>query len=246
MHLPTPVRRILILFSLVTLAILVTVPWTYWVIQAAYDRDSAFAGVTRRAPAFVVPIEKTSKCPAPSVTRAVVPAVKPHTSLTFGYAFTDAKVTRSFDILDYPPYATLPQLGGTGQTASIFGGPVTAGTRLPGVPKSTITAGLDQTLPLSVLGSVMLHIDGAYRSSSTGNIAPSSPYYWIIPSSFIGNLRASWDVTDKMSYQAYINNFTSNVGYSGGSYVQTFANYARYRNVARPRTYGLQLRYKFQ
>jgi iron complex outermembrane receptor protein len=173
-------------------------------------------------------------------------AVTRRTSLTFGYAFTDAKVTRSFDILDYPPYATLPQLGGTGQTASIFGGPVAAGTRLPGVPKNTATAGVDQTLPLPALGSVTLHLDGAYRSSSTGAIAPASPYYWIIPSSFIGNFRASWDATDKVSYQAYINNFTSNVGYSGGSYVQSFENYSRFRNIARPRTYGVQLRYKFQ
>ena len=50
---------------------------------------------------------------------------------------------------------------------------------------------------------------------------------------------------EEISYQAYINNFTSNVGYSGGSYVQALPNYARFRNVARPRTYGLQLRYRF-
>jgi iron complex outermembrane receptor protein len=172
-------------------------------------------------------------------------ALTRQTSLTFGYNFTDAKVTRSFEFFDYPPYALEPTLGGTGQTASVFGGPITAGTRLPGVPKSTATAGVDQTVPLPVSGSVTLHIDGAYRSSSTGDISPSSPYYWTIPSSFIGNLRASWDATDKVSYQAYINNFTGNVGYTGGSYVQTFANYARYRNVTRPRTYGLQLRFKF-
>jgi iron complex outermembrane receptor protein len=172
-------------------------------------------------------------------------ALTRHTSVTLGYGFTDAKVTQSFQIFDYPPYALVPSLGGTGQTASVFGGPITAGTRLPGVPKNTATAGVDQTVPLRDLGSVTLHVDGAYRSSSTGDISPSSPYYWIIPSSFIGNLRASWDATDKVSYQAYINNFTGNVGYTGGSYVQTFANYSRYRNVARPRTYGLQLRYRF-
>jgi iron complex outermembrane receptor protein len=172
-------------------------------------------------------------------------ALTRRTSMTIGYGYTDAKVTQSFEIFDYPPYATVPQLGGTGQTASVFGGPIAAGTRLPGVSKNTLTAGVDQTVPLPAFGSVTLHADGAYRSASTGDIASSSPYYWVIPSSIIANFRASWDATDKISYQAYINNFTGNVGYTGGSYVQAFPNYARFRNVARPRTYGLQLRYKF-
>ncbi len=171
------------------------------------------------------------------------------TSMTVGYGYTDAKVTQTFDVQDYPPYALYPALGGTGQVASIFGAPITAGTPLPGVPKNTASASLDQVLHLTTgardLGALTLHIDGAYRSASDGAISPSSAYFWVIPSSFIGNFRAIWDATDKTSYQAYINNFTSSPGYSGGAYAQAFENYARFRNVARPRTYGLQIRYKF-
>jgi iron complex outermembrane receptor protein len=169
------------------------------------------------------------------------------TSMSLGYAFTDAKVTRTFSIVDYAPYALAP--GGTGQTTVLFGGPIDAGSRLPGVPKNTVSAGIDQIIPINMAAhevkNLTLHVDGAYRSSATGDISQLSPYFWIIPSSFIGNLRATFDATNKVSYSAYINNFTSSPGYTGGSFVQSSENYSRFRDVSRPRAYGLSLRYQF-
>jgi iron complex outermembrane recepter protein len=171
-------------------------------------------------------------------------ALTSSTSMSLGYAYTDAIVTSTFQLYDYPSYALNPALGGTGQVEPIFNGPITAGTRLPGVPKNTLSGSIDQAIPLGTFGALTLHADGAYRSSSTGDISQTSAYYWIIPSSFIGNLRAILD-KGPLSYQAYVENFTDSAGISGGSFVQEFPNYARFRDVARPRTFGLELRWKF-
>jgi outer membrane receptor protein involved in Fe transport len=166
------------------------------------------------------------------------------TTASLGYAYTDAKVTKAFDLIDYLSYATIPSFGGTGQTASLFGGSISAGTPLPGVSKSVITGGVDHKLPLS-FGALTLHLDGAYRSSQQAYIAQASPYNWTIPSSFLANARVTFAQEGPLEYTGFIYNLTDNPGYSGGQYVQNAANYSRYRNVTRPRTYGIGIRYKF-
>jgi iron complex outermembrane receptor protein len=166
-----------------------------------------------------------------------------NTTMALGYGYTDAKVTQSFSIYDYPPFALLP--GGSGQPESVFNGPIAAGTRLPGVPKNTLSASIDHGIAVGTYGKLNLHIDGAYRGAAGSDISTTSTAYWVIPSSIIGNFRAAFDAKNNIGYEFYVNNFTNNVGYTGGSYVQTFENYARFRNVSRPRTYGLKLRYSF-
>jgi iron complex outermembrane receptor protein len=185
-----------------------------------------------------------SKARSQGVELELDAALTSSTSMSFGYSYTDATVTKEFQIFDYPSFALNAADGGTGQTAPIFNAPVASGTRLPGVPKNTLSASIDQALPLGSFGSLTLHADGVYRSSETGDISPVSYYYWVIPSTFMGNLRATLD-KGQFSYQAYVNNFTGSVGYSGGTFVQIIPNYARFRDVARPRTYGLELRWKF-
>jgi outer membrane receptor protein involved in Fe transport len=167
-----------------------------------------------------------------------------HTSASLGYAYTNAVVTHTFNLQDYLSYATIPSFGGTGETASIFGGPVVAGSPLPGVSKNVVTAAIDQAISLAI-GSLTLHIDGTYRSSQSGFIAQESGYNWTIPSYFMGNARITVAPHGPLEYSAFIYNFTNNPGFSGGQYVQDIVNYARYRNVARPRTYGISLRYRF-
>jgi outer membrane receptor protein involved in Fe transport len=170
------------------------------------------------------------------------------TQLSLGYDYTDAKVTSTFVLYDYPTYATVPSLGGNGETAPLFGGPITAGTPLPGIPKSTATFALDQTVALPVLGSdasVKLHIDGAYRSQTTASLLTNTPFNWEIPSSFSGNLRASFKPGGPMTYDVFVNNFTDCLCYSGGQNIQTYPNYSRDRYIARPRTVGLTVNYDF-
>jgi outer membrane receptor protein involved in Fe transport len=171
-----------------------------------------------------------------------------NTTATLGYSFTDAKVTQNVELYDLPSYALIPSLGGNGQTAPLFGGPILAGSKLPGVPQSTFTFGIDHTLPVPMLGSgnaLTLHMDGAYRSSETANIQSTSLYNWHIPWSFVGNARATVDTGGHISYNVFVDNFTNDPGYSGGNNDQLEPNYSRARFVIRPRTYGLGIRYQF-
>ena len=174
-------------------------------------------------------------------------SVRSDTQLSIGYAYTDAKVTQTFELYDYPSYALVPALGGNGMPAPLFGGPIQSDTKLPGVPQNIVTFAVDHTLPVRVgsNGMLTLHVDGSYHSSESANIVPSSPYNWEIPSTFIGNLRATLEPGGPLSYSLFIENFTNDVGYTGGTNVQAYPYYGRFRFVTRPRTYGLNLRYRF-
>jgi iron complex outermembrane receptor protein len=170
-------------------------------------------------------------------------------TLSFGYTYTDAKTTASVTKVDLVPYALIPAFGGTGptDTETIFNIP--SGARLPGVPQNTATFGIDYTIPASVLANpdstVLLHVDGAYRSSANGALDVTSVYFWEIPSSFVTNARASLGVGQHTSVDLFASNITSDTAYSGGAYAQTIANPYQFRTVSRPRTVGVTLRYKF-
>jgi iron complex outermembrane recepter protein len=172
-----------------------------------------------------------------------------NTQATLSYSYTQAKVTQTFELLDYPTYATIPSLGGTGQTAPLFNGPITAGTRLPGVPLNTVSFSVDHTVALAMIGAgagaLQLHVDGAYRSDTSATILASTPFNWTIPSSFSGDARATLVTGGPVSYSLFVNNFTDCLCYSGGQNIQSYANYSRDRYIARPRTIGVTLRYDF-
>jgi iron complex outermembrane receptor protein len=169
--------------------------------------------------------------------------------LGLGYAYTKAYVRKSLNILDYPPYALVPSLGGTAETSSIFYGAIPAGAKLPGVPQQSITLSGDYTVPEGVLGRNdwvwKFHLDANYRSSEQANISPSSPFNWTIPSAVITNARATLITGRQLSFDAFINNITSNPAYSGSEFVQTIPYPYSLRNVTRPRTIGIGIRYAF-
>ncbi len=62
----------------------------------------------------------------------------------------------------------------------------------------------------------------------------------------MGIARLTFDPGHNVAFDVFVNNFTNNAGYTGGSNVQIEANFARYRNVARPRTVGLTARLSFK
>ena len=171
------------------------------------------------------------------------------TRATLSYGYTRAKVTQTFELFDYPTYSTIPSLGGAGGTAPLFNGPITAGTRLPGVPLNSVSFSVDQSVSLPMIDggawALMLHIDGAYRSATSATILASTPFNWTIPASFSGDARATLVTGGRLSYSLFVNNFTDCLCYSGGQNIQAYANYSRDRYIARPRTFGLTLRYDF-
>jgi iron complex outermembrane recepter protein len=176
-------------------------------------------------------------------------AVTEHLRLSAGYTFTDAKTTSAITRSDLVPYALIPALGGTGPTDTSPFLEVTKGARLPGVPRNTATLSVDYDVPPAFLGlsdwRLLLHAGAVYRSSAPGNIDPTSLYYWVVPSSAITNARASLSIHEHLGIDLFANNITSNTAYSGASYVQQISHPYQERNVARPRTVGLTISYKF-
>jgi iron complex outermembrane receptor protein len=170
-------------------------------------------------------------------------------TLSFGYTYTDAKTTAGVTKVDLVPYALVPAFGGTGptDTETIF--KIPSGARLPGVPQNTATFGIDYTIPAAVLPNenltLLLHADGAYRSSANGALDVTSVYFWKVPSSFITNARATLGAGQHTSIDLFANNITGDTAYSGGAYAQTIPNPYQFRTVTRPRTVGVTLRYTF-
>jgi outer membrane receptor protein involved in Fe transport len=89
------------------------------------------------------------------------------------------------------------------------------------------------------------HLDASYRSSESSNINPISIYNFIIPSAFIANAHIALNTSDKMTYSFFVRNITNNPDISGGINDQEFGNPYRLRNVGRPRTVGVGVRYQF-
>lgn len=166
---------------------------------------------------------------------------------SLGYAFTRAYVSQSFDIQDYVPYALVPSLGGTGQTASLFGAPIAAGTPLPGVPRHSLTLGADYDVPSLLFQSWdwRFHVDASYRSSEEASIQTQSVYAYTIPASTVVNARVTASPDNHWSYQAYINNVFNNEEISGTVGPQTYSTPYQLRDIGRPRTIGAQLKYRF-
>jgi outer membrane receptor protein involved in Fe transport len=176
-------------------------------------------------------------------------AVTESLTLSVGYTYTDARTTSAVQKSDLVTYALIPAYGGTGPTDTAPFLNIASGVRLPGVPKNTATFGIDYMVPEVFLGqgdrTLLLHADTAYRSSAPGYIDISNQFYWKVPSSMITNVRASLSLNQHLGFDLFANNITSNTAYSGAAYSQTIPNPYQLRNVARPRTVGITLRYKF-
>jgi iron complex outermembrane receptor protein len=167
-------------------------------------------------------------------------------SMTFGHSYTDAIVKQSVQLFDLGfcgtpvcPLTSLP-----------------AGARLPGVPKNTLTAGLDYLLPLGGIAgnslSTNYHLDAAYRGSAGSVIDPTNRSYWVIPSSTTVNASISLLQGTALTYDLFVDNVTDTPGYSGGrgtvqnpETLQPLPNFTATRVVARPRTIGLRIHYRF-
>lgn len=165
----------------------------------------------------------------------------PRTTASFGYSYTDASIISPTDIYD------LPAFGGPGSTP-VLAVSLPTGTRLPGVPKNSLTASLDYRLPLGSTGwTTVFHIDGMYHSSAEGSIPAVYVSGWTMPSVKMINAKITFDTGHHWSFNIFGTNLTSDPDYSGAVGVQDSpANTLHYRNVARPRTIGLSVRYDFQ
>ncbi len=169
-------------------------------------------------------------------------------SATFGHAYTDATVTKALQLFDW---GYCPDYKNTCQLVSLQ-----PGAGLPGVPKQTLSAALDYQMPLAHGGaapwSINYHLDFVYRDSAGSVIDPLSRSYFIIPSSTMANASVSLAAAARWDCTLFVNNLTNEAGYSGGRGTAKdpatqlpMPNFTATRVVARPRTVGLRLGYKF-
>ncbi len=174
-------------------------------------------------------------------------------SATLGHAYTDATVTKSVQLFDLG-YC----LDNTGTLAYGICPLVSlqSGALLPGVPKQTLSAALDYQLPLARGGgspwSLNFHADLVYRDSAGSVIDPASRSYFVIPSSTMTNASVALAAGSSWTCALFVNNLSNEPGYSGGRGTakdpvtqSPLPNFTATRVVARPRTIGLRVGYKF-
>ena len=169
-------------------------------------------------------------------------------SATFGHAYTDATVTKALQLFDW---GYCPDYKDTCQLVSLQ-----PGAGLPGVPKQTLSAALDYQMPLArasgALWSINYHADFVYRDSAGSVIDPLSRSYFVIPSSTMANGSVTLAAAARWNCTLFVNNLTNQAGYSGGrgtakdpATQSPLPNFTATRVVARPRTIGLRVGYKF-
>jgi iron complex outermembrane recepter protein len=166
-------------------------------------------------------------------------------SASLAYTYMDAMLTAATQIYDLPTGALLH----TPPSPPVLALSLADGDRLPGVAKHSVVGALDYKIPLPRWGTgawvVKCHVDGSYTTSSPGYIDPTSTFYWTIPSSFIGNARASLDGGGNWSFDVFGNNLTDNAAFSGGFEWQKYPYFGLARYPTRPRTFGAGVHYKF-
>jgi iron complex outermembrane recepter protein len=216
---------------------------------AAYRIDLANVQLNSYSPGGFAAVYNGGTARTRGIELEVQAAATEHLTLSAGYTYTEAKTGAAVLKSDLVPYALIPALGGTGLTDTAPFLDIAKGARLPGVPQSTATLGVDYNVAPALLGhsdwTLLLHADAAYRSSAAGGIDPTSPFYWTVPSSAVTNARASLWISGHLGVDLFANNISSNTAYSGAANAQTVEHPYQLRNVARPRTTGVTLRYRF-
>jgi outer membrane receptor protein involved in Fe transport len=158
-------------------------------------------------------------------------------SLNLGYGFTDAKVTQNFAVTEIVPIS--------GATFNVVS--AKAGDLLPYVPKQTLTADLGYERPITDGIALDAHLDPAYRSNVNTQIDPSVLGYRTLGGFTTLNASVGLSLGKSWHVRAFGTNLTNVLGVtSAGSLYRGYDDPSyRIENVARPRTIGIGVDYKF-
>ena len=121
--------------------------------------------------------------------------------------------------------------------------PILKGAQLPGVPKEMGTFSTDYYWPVS-MGDAYVHLNAFYRGSSQTSPNDSWGNYEKLDGFSIINVAVGLQ-TDAWEARVFVDNISDELGITGGELEGAYLNYA-YHFVQRPRTAGVQLRYKFK
>ena len=163
-----------------------------------------------------------------------------HLNVSLGYTYTDASVSKGVKLYDLKPYALFTP----GSTLALSSSN-RSGSELPGVSRHTATAAIDYAIPLTGGGQVLLHADANYHSRQRGLLDSGSIDFWLIPSVFIADLRATYDPGKRWAFSIFVDNVTNAVCFSGGGGNSAQPNIFTTRVVGRPRTAGVAVRHAF-
>jgi outer membrane receptor protein involved in Fe transport len=121
--------------------------------------------------------------------------------------------------------------------------PLFEGDQLPGVPKHMASLSSDYYIPMDS-GEMYVHVDAFYRSSAETAPNPAWGNYEDLDSFSIWNFSVGYE-TEKWGARLFMDNAFDEIGITGGQLEGGYLNYA-YHFVQRPRTTGVQVRYKFK
>lgn len=158
-------------------------------------------------------------------------------SFNFGYGLTDAKVMQDFAVTEPLP--------GTSNIYTVVA--ARAGDRLPYVPRQTLTADLGYARALTGNADFDAHIDAAYRSNVTTQIDPTVLGYRQLGGFTTVNASMGVSLASNWHLRVFVNNLTNVLGVTSAGSLYRGYDDPRYRieNVARPRTIGIGVSYKF-
>jgi outer membrane receptor protein involved in Fe transport len=163
-------------------------------------------------------------------------------SFTLSYAYNDSKLTADF-------------------IQGSFAG--RDGDRLPYVSKNTASLAFDIQQPVAGLKGLRYHADAAYRSDFTTRLndcaavnsvaqcpaaIPASGRqsgYALLDGFTVLNASVTFQVSDRWEYRAYGNNLTNELGITAASLTNPLPR-DNLEFVMRPRTFGLEARYRFK
>lgn len=161
----------------------------------------------------------------------------PGLSYSVNYAYTDAQIDASFQVLD-----------------DFFGTPAPIistqkGDPLPNSPKNSVSLTLGYEQPLPASGWRLLwHVNGSYRSaaqSSLVSLIPGNPEPFTIAGFSVWNASVTLHSERHYSAMLYMNNIFDSRAITGGVVGPREGPRGDYYFVGRPRTLGLQLTYSF-
>lgn len=150
-------------------------------------------------------------------------------TLSAGYAYADARLTRSFEIIDLPQYGGRPIVAIRGA----------AGDRLPATPRHSLSGFIDYRTRLCdgdwIAG---INLNGSYRSSIVAALPSASSFFYSIPGYGLVGGRLTLDKGNAWGVDVTVQNLTNSLARSSGPPAQ-FTGPFSFANIARPRTITL-------
>ena len=172
---------------------------------------------------------------------AHLPFLTPGLEFTMGYAYVDAKLTKSF---------CLPAGDGSGLPngnvpCGIFG---TAGEALPGTPKNSASASLTYTEVLNHVGRITYSLNGTYKSAILNALPNAAIIQSYNPGYFLGNASITWKEDEHLTIGLIGTNIFDRRAVVGSPLRTTWPLIGTQGNIytiTTPREIGLRATYHF-